>query len=287
LTLVAERLKIRSERTVGRGDEHRLLLVADEAGNERKVIWWDGASELLPEGLFDLAYVARASTYRGTRELQVEWVDARPSPGAATVEVKVKPEVEVIDCRNVPRPREALAELATAGGVAVWREGEAAGDVPGGDRRALSRSPGLAIWTAPPGPAELRAVLAQVTPAQVYIFGIDPGSDHPDAFLRRLSGLVKHALSAREGRAPIAALAAATAQREATVRISLAWLAGRGHIRIVDLQEEEARLAPGDGRPAYDDEMKVLDARLKAALDETAAYRAYFRQAEAAALLRV
>mgnify|MGYP000447732720 CR=1 FL=1 len=42
------------------------------AGAERQVIWWDGGSEPLPEGRFDLAYVARNSTYRGTRELQVE-----------------------------------------------------------------------------------------------------------------------------------------------------------------------------------------------------------------------
>ena len=65
LTLVAERLRARPGKKVGRNDEHRLVIVTDEAGVERQVIWWDGGSEPLPEGRFDLAYVARNSTYRG------------------------------------------------------------------------------------------------------------------------------------------------------------------------------------------------------------------------------
>ena len=229
LTLAAERLRARPGKKVGRNDEHRLVIVTDEAGVERQVIWWDGGSEPLPEGRFDLAYVARNSTYRGTRELQVEWVDARPCAEAEVeVKAKVKDEVEVEDYRRVEQPREALAELVERGEVAVWREGEGAGDIPGHDRWNLPRAATLVIWTAPPGPAELRAALAQVEPARVCLFGRDPGADTPDAFIRRLTGLVKHALNARGGRAPIAPLAAATAQRETTVRLGLAWLAARG-----------------------------------------------------------
>ncbi len=87
----------------------------------------------------------------------------------------------------------------------------------------------LAIWTAPPGPAELRAALAQVGPARVCLFARDPGADTPEAFIRRLTGLVKHALwppapDVRRSRQ----LAAATAQRTATVWLGLAWLAARG-----------------------------------------------------------
>ena len=142
------------------------------------------------------------------------------------------------------------------------------------------------IWTAPPGPAELRAALAQVGPARVCLFGRDPGADTPDAFIRRLTGLVKHALNTRCGRAPVAQLAAATAQREATVRLGLAWLAARGHIRITEETSGKIQLATGDGLSAPDADFKALDARLRAALAETAAYRAYFREADAATLIR-
>ena len=287
LTLAAERLRARPGKKVGRNDEHQLVIVTDEAGAERQVIWWDGGSEPLPEGRFDLAYVARNSTYRGTRELQVEWVDARPCAEAEVeVKAKVKAEVEVEDYRRVEQPREALAELVERGEVAVWREGEGAGDIPGHDRWNLPRAATLVIWTAPPGPAELRAALAQVRPVRVCLFGRDPGADTPEAFIRRLTGLVKHALSARGGRAPIAQLAAATAQREATVRLGLAWLAARGHVRIAEETNGEVQLTPGDGLSAPDADFKALDARLRAALAETAAYRAYFREADAKSLIR-
>ena len=158
LTLVAERLRARPGKKVGRNDEHQLVIVTDEAGVERQVIWWDGGGEALPEGRFDLAYVARNSTYRGTRELQVEWMDARPCVGAEVeVKAKVKAEVEVEDYREAAQPRETLAELVERDDVAVWREGEDVRDVPGHDRWNLPRAATLAIWTAPPGPAELRA----------------------------------------------------------------------------------------------------------------------------------
>ena len=287
LTLVAERLRARPGKKVGRNDEHQLVIVTDEAGVERQVIWWDGGGEPLPEGRFDLAYVARNSTYRGTRELQVEWVDARACAQAeAEVKVKVKTEVEIEDYRTVEQPREALAELVERGEVAVWREGEGAGDIPGHDRWNLPRAATLVIWTAPPGPAELRAALAQVEPARVCLFGRDPGADTPDAFIRRLTGLVKHALSVRGGRAPIGPLAAATAQREATVRLGLAWLAARGYVRITEETSGEIQLTPGDGLSAPEADFKALDAHLRAALAETAAYRAHFREADAAALVR-
>ena len=231
--------------------------------------------------------MARNSTYRGTRELQVEWVDARACAEAEVeVKAKVKDEVEVEDYRRVEQPREALAELVERGEVAIWREGEGAGDIPGHDRWNLPRAATLVIWTAPPGPAELRAALAQVGPARVYLFGRDPGADTPEAFIRRLTGLVKHALNARGGRAPIGPLAAATAQREATVRLGLAWLAARGHVRITEETSGEVQLTPGDGLSAPDADFKALDAHLRAALAETAAYRAYFREADAAALVR-
>jgi hypothetical protein len=125
-----------------------------------------------------------------------------------------------------------------------------------------------------------------VGPAKVCLFAHDPGTDTPDAFLRRLTGLVKHTLSARAGCAAVAQLAAAAAQREATVRLGLAWLAARGHVRIVTETDGEVQLAPSNGSSTPDADLKALDARLRAALAETTAYRAYFRKVDAATLVR-
>jgi single-stranded-DNA-specific exonuclease len=141
----------------------------------------------------------------------------------------------------------------------------------------LLRGEALAIWTTPAGPAELAAALAAVAPGTVYLFGLDPGMDEPAAFLRRLAGLVKHALAARGGRIGVAALTVATAQREAAVRLGLAWLAERGDVRIVEQDGDEMLLAAGT--PAGAAGAQVL-ARLRALLAETAAYRAYFAIAD-------
>ena len=67
LLLRATGLQVTASRNVGKQEEHRILTVADEAGHQQQVVWWSGGGQPAPEGLFDLAYVARASTYRGER----------------------------------------------------------------------------------------------------------------------------------------------------------------------------------------------------------------------------
>lgn len=143
----------------------------------------------------------------------------------------------------------------------------------------------MVIWTIPPGPAELRAALAQIRPQRVCLFAQDPGADRPDAFLRRLAGLAKHALAAKEGRASLDALAAAAAQRRIAVELGLAWLAGQGHIHVSAPAGDEILLAAGDGMPQPPAGRRAAEKQLTLALVETAAYRAFYREAEAAALV--
>ena len=196
----------------------------------------------------------RSNDYRGVRGIQVTWVDARPAAGAE-VEVKVEAEVEVVDYRGAANPGALLDDLQTRAEVVVWCEGERCTQYAlrnTQSRTSLAPSPHLAIWTAPPGPAELRAALERVKPQTVYLFGVDPGYGSPSAFLGRLAGLVKHALSARAGGARISELAAATAAREATVRAGLTWLAARGSIGLTFGDGDEVRLSPGDGAPRPD-----------------------------------
>ncbi len=281
--LMAERLRLLNSRTVGHDEAHRLLLVTDQAGAERQVIWWEGGGEEPPAEVFDLAYVARASSFRGTREVEVALVAWRPSPGTE-VEVRARPAVEVVDYRQVAEPRQVLAALTREADVVVWREGAAAAEIAGYDRRTVPRGRVLVIWTIPPGPSELRAVLARVQPARVCFFADDPGTDRPEAFLHRLAGLVKHVLRSREGRVTLEELAAGTAQRRVTVEAGLAWLAGQGHIVIEARTGEEIKLAPGAGAERPSGEQRALAFRLEAALAETAAYRAYYRSADPASL---
>jgi single-stranded-DNA-specific exonuclease len=325
LVLVARGLRVESFRSLGRGGEHLLVSVEDvgeeiprpdkisaasesqadgedvdgeAAGNgvhpAYKVIWWQGAGEPLPKGRFDLAYSVRASDYRGQREMQIEWVAARPvddvTDGAVndTNENARLPTFEVIDYRGVDAPRRALAELQAEAGsqavgdVQVWCEGPERDEIGGGHRLELGRAACLAVWTVPPGNAEWRAALAAVRPARVFLFGADGAAMTMGLFLERLAGLAKYALRSAGGQVSVAVLAAACAQREATVRAGLDWLAARGFIAVQSGPADSVLIAEGRGAGEVP---PAVTARLQAALDETAAYRAHFMRAAAESLV--
>jgi single-stranded-DNA-specific exonuclease len=332
LTLATRDVHIAVQRTLGRGEKHLRVTVEDAAGHTQDIYWWQWRGAPLPQGHFDLAYTVRDHTYQGTRTLQATWVEARDSAFTKGLLTEVKPslfteglltkvkpslfteglltrvktslfteglltEVErtdVVDYRHTPRPRARLHEILEAReDVQVWREGTAIEDVPGCARDALSPSPALAVWTSPPSPAVWRTVIQRVAPTTLYLFGVAPGLDTPQAFLERLAGLVKHALRTADGEIHLETLAIATAQREITVRKGLLWLAAKGYVTVREEGAEAIRLGPKNqtGDSSRTSEMTRADAdviteELKALLDETAAYRRYFLRVEKDKLLQ-
>ncbi|MBC8447144.1 MAG: single-stranded-DNA-specific exonuclease RecJ [Chloroflexi bacterium] len=282
LTLASKGLLLKRHSPVGRNDEHLQLVVEDDEGVAQKVIWWRGVGQPLPQVRFDLAYVARASDYRGQRDVQVEWVDARLIEEVAVALQPQRPAIEVVDHRQVLNPRRVLERLRAQGDVQVWSEAGAKAETAGLGRYELSPAKALVIWTTPPGPTELQTVLDRVSPEVVYLFGIDPGLDQPAKFLKRLAGLIKHVLNSSGGRASISILAQATAQRESTVRVGIGWLVARGH--LVKLAEEEDENSDeihlATGRESVSADLPQIAAKLKALLEETAAYRSHFVHAD-------
>jgi single-stranded-DNA-specific exonuclease len=285
LALASLGLLLKSHGTIGRTGEHFRLVVEDEEGAAQKVLWWQGAGSPLPQGRFDLAYTVRASDYRGLRDVQVEWIDARLVEAPAVALRPEPPAVKVVDYRREPDPRKQLARLRAREDVQVWSEAGARAETVGRDRYELNQSEALVIWTTPPGSAELRAALGKVSPETVYLFGIVPGLDHFEGFLKRLAGLTRRAMNADQGWTRLSTLAAATAQREATVRAGLDWLAARGYLVALDEEGDEVHLAAGDQTVGVD--LPQTTARLKALLEETAAYRAHFARVDGEALILV
>jgi single-stranded-DNA-specific exonuclease len=278
LILAARGLKLTSQAVLGRSKEHLLLGVEDTQGLSYRVIWWQGAGWPLPQGYFDLAYRARVSSFSGQKEVQVEWLEARESE-ETNAPLEVIRTIQVVDLRGELQPLERLKQLRVqVDSLQVWCEGEARDDLQGFDRWHLTPGSALAIWSIPPGPAELKAALQTVSPSIVYLFGIDPGMDNMPVFLERLAGLVKYALKANQGCIQVPILAAATVQRESAVRSGLAWLETRGHIRL--LQEQAGQICCEKGTGQLGEYLPQTAAKLKAILAETAAYRAYFRQAD-------
>lgn len=275
LTLATHDVRVQSINLLGRNGDHLAITVEDNSGVTQRVIWWRAAAEDAPTGSFDLAYTVRANTFRGERRLQVEWLDARVLEPVALEPVPEIPRLLIEDFRREPHPQTLLKPWLAREGAQLWAEGvtlEAARS-----RWELESGPVLILWTAPPGPEELAAALAQVKPQEVALFAQAPGLDTLDTFLNRLAGLVKYALNARQGQLSVPALAAATAQRESTIRRGLVWLAARGYLTVT--QENGATVTVASGGASAPREAARLTGELQALLDETAAYRRYFARA--------
>jgi single-stranded-DNA-specific exonuclease len=303
LTFASKNLILKGSSAVGRNGEHRRLILEDEEGFSQTVMWWNGSSWPLPDGRFDLAYSVRAGDHRSQGEVRVEWVEARPAE-ETVLSLQARP-ITVMDYRGQPQPAVLLKGIPEEV-LQVWCEGEARAKLSGlgmdlRDRYALSTCQALAIWTAPPGRRELQAVLEQVAPERVYVFGVDPGSSNLESFLMRLVGLVKYALNAKAGCVKISELAAATAQKEAVVRKGLEWMAAKGYVQFLEeegqvvLREavptETVPTETGATRSGGEDEgmgrrdENEVTRELKALLEESAAYRAHFARAEAEGLI--
>jgi single-stranded-DNA-specific exonuclease len=263
---------------VGRSSDHLLLTIEDVMGHTQRCIWWQGAGYSLPEAKFDLAYSVRASTYKGQREVQVEWIDYREISSESVSLSARAAAPEVADFRQEPKPLQKLIELQKSTQLLVWGEAQPNPSPPCLDRLALQPSPNLAIWSIPPGPDELGSALQKVQPAQIYLFANNPGMDEPGPFLRRLVGLLKNRLKNTAGIASLSDLASATAQRQVAVIAGLEWLDAHGHIQLVSLQQDEVKISLAGTKKK--DLAAASSSRLKAILAESAAFRRYYLTAD-------
>jgi single-stranded-DNA-specific exonuclease len=223
LTLATRRVKLKSISTIGKAKEHLRLNLEDENGNHQAILWWGGAGETMPEGVFDIAYSFRATTFRGQKQLSVQFEEFRIIE-EEQVEVQ-ESQMEIRDWRLESNKFNAMSS-----DVLIWAEGS--NKFKGKSRFELSQADEFAIFTSPPSLVELRKALETVKPKTIYIFGVPPAEEKPDEFLNRLAGLSKFALNKRDGRATLHELAAAMASRERAIQIGLDWLAASGELSV-------------------------------------------------------
>ncbi|MBC8332742.1 MAG: single-stranded-DNA-specific exonuclease RecJ [Anaerolineae bacterium] len=284
LILATRSVRLVNSTPIGRDKNHLRLVVEDAAGNAQDILWWRGANEELPEGEFDLAYTVSTHTFRGERRLQLEWQDFRLSAGTRPEVAPEASPLEVLDYRREQHPLPLLNQLKAEGNFSLYTEGEAKRRLSGHDRNELVPAETLILWSAPPGPREWAKILATTAPQRLALFGINPGLDDPAAFLTRLAGLVKHALRAKAGIVKLKVLAAAMASRANAVHLGLAWMEEKGHIRVEgETSHGELQLSAGNEPGHALDDIAMT---LKAVLDETAAYRAYFRETSVDSFVR-
>ncbi len=288
LLLATHNLRLKSAAEIGRNKEHLKLTVEDEHGNAQNVLWWDGGGEALlrstlpAEGRFDLVYSLRASDWRGTRQVTLEFVDFQlieEKPVQVT-----KPRIEIVDHRSAENRLEILETLKRSNlQTLIWAEGAHKKEVNGRDRSELESADVIAIWTTPPGRDVLRVALERVKPRTVHLFAVSPSDETPEAFLQRLAGLAKFTILKKGGRTRLSELAAASAQREIAMRLGLEWLAANGHI-VFEADGDALHLSIGD-QAANSYLGQELSLSLQALLAEISAYRAFFTLAAKDTLL--
>src|SRR5215217_9071727 len=142
---------MKSVTTIGKTREHLKLWVEDESGSVRDILWWGGAGEEMPEtgGMFDIAYSLRASTFRGERQLSLQFEEFRVREDQA---IALQPaNAEVMDYRS--KTPELLTQITSNSVVVqVWAEG--ADKARGKSLSELTEAEELVIYTTPPSPHE-------------------------------------------------------------------------------------------------------------------------------------
>ena len=283
LTFATHKVSLRSIAAIGKTREHLRLTVEDENGNLQSLLWWGGAGSTLPEegSKFDIAYSLRASTFRGDKQVTLQFEDFQ-------IVEEVPPElrkykIEIVDYRlesaGAGEPLTTLQEQAPS--LQIWAEG--ADKAKGKNRFELQPAEELAIYSTPPSSTDLRGVLEAVKPKKVYLFGVSPEPEKADAFLARLAGLAKYAINQKGGKVTVGDLAVVTGQREGAVRLALEWLSAGGHISV---QSEDGTLQLSSGKDASNPYLqRELYIAVKGILEETAAYRLHFQRAEAESLM--
>jgi single-stranded-DNA-specific exonuclease len=280
LTFATHKVQLRSAATIGRAKEHLRLNVEDENGNVQSILWWGGAGGELPEegSKFDIAYSMRASTFRGEKQVTLQFEEFRIVEEAPP-ELK-KRKIEIIDYRLQVEKLESLQVE-----MLIWAEG--ADKAKGKSRFELHPADEFAVYTTPPSSAELRTALEIVKPKKVFLFGVSPASEKADAFLSRLAGFTKYVINQKSGRVTVGELAVATGQREGAIRLGLEWLTAGGHISIQrDASQEAVLLSFGNGE-LIQYLQRELYLAVKGILEETEAYRAHFQRADAESLMEL
>jgi hypothetical protein len=162
-------------------------------------------------------------------------------------------------------------------GTLIWREGDSVPLRETRARDALEACETLVVWTTPCSDRDWSAALAIAQPKTVILIAADPEWDTPQRFLQRLAALVRGMLPSG-GAVDLNRLAAGTAQPVTAVTCGLNWLIAKGYIHVAAMTETGYRVQPG-GTP-QPERLPRFEKDLTIILQESAAYRAYFRRAD-------
>ena len=280
--MVSRNLEIEKTSYIGKSKEHRKLIVKDQQGNSKNVLWWGSADSALPDSQFDLAYYVRRDDYHSNDEVSLEWLDFRE---IETATIDLRPEIKkfkIHDYRTSPNQNEILEKLAKEPDLLLWAEGIELDQFPICNRLEIIKTKALAVLVSPPDRDILKKVVKKADPTEIFLFNLSTIDDSVEIFTIRLIGLTKYCLSHKAGKTNLEQLGAALCQSNKTVLCGLELFREKGEIEFT-LQGNEIKIT--HVMKTESSKTGSLKTSLKYFLDETSAFRSYYTRIDPSYLL--
>ena len=281
--LASRNLELISYSVIGKNQEHLKVKVKDQTGNMKDVLWWQGNDSPLPQGRFDLAFTIRASNFQGRRDIQVEWKTFRESASESiTVDYQVPFKIRDFRKDDHKTTFKFLNSIKDQTPI-FWGENITIAGIELVDRTQLSSRNLLAVVTIPPRREILKEAIDIVKPGEVILFGLNPQADIQKDYLRKLSGLLRFAISHKDGVLDVELIAAHTSQPVIAVNTGINLIAALGNITVLSSTFPLVKI----GRGGQMDQKKVdkFNTDLQMILKENFAYRKLFLNADPSNLL--
>ncbi|MBM3137098.1 MAG: single-stranded-DNA-specific exonuclease RecJ [Chloroflexi bacterium] len=279
--LVSRGVEIEKNTSIGKSKEHLRLTLKDQQGGQVDALWWNSASEPLPDGLLDIAYYARRDTFNGAQGVILEWVDYHESARRA---IEIRPTASryrILDHRFESNLTGILDHYASVQEALIWAEGSRVSHIQALTREKLQPSHKLVILTPPPSMTVMIQALKLVSPAEVILCAMNSVDDSLQGFLSDIAQIVKKEMANGQTGISLLHLAGVLGQTIETVHAGLKWWQLRGELEfsktddLVSIKSSKSKPSPGI-------QPHTLD--LQELLKETAAFRSYYRRADSAVL---
>jgi single-stranded-DNA-specific exonuclease len=232
LVFCVRRVKTLSSKSLGRNREHYRFMIEDQAGNSLTAVWWGTNTNQFPEGWFDLAFSLHENHFKGETTLQAEWIDFH---AVEDLEIKTlqSQRIQVIDLRGFEfswndLPVEILPDCSQ-----VFQEPPALDNNPAVGRTSIKPMENLILASIPPSINILEDIIKAARPTRVILAFSSSFAENPNVMLKHTAGLIRYAVTNREGLASIHELAEAANAREETIFAIIEWLAYSGKISVL------------------------------------------------------
>ena len=278
LVFAAQGLHLHSTTPIGKTHEHLQMVVEDCNGQMSKLIWWQGADLPQPDGLFDLAYTARNSTYKGIPQIQLEWLGFRISKTETMTLHSAKVGLEYLDYRSSQNRDFLLKEATEYYQPEIYAEGSTSIPYKTKGRNDLVTNETLLIWSLPPNQKVLDEIIKRVNPKRIIWFANAPDENNPDIFINKAAKTIKDILDKEQPAINLSVLAANLASTIETVALTIRWLTARGDISVLRQTNNSILINPGGSLNEIEE--KDLQSQVKRSLSEIQAFRRYYLQTD-------